>query len=264
MLREKLFSPMVRKEIESEWRTREISRIEGFSDAVFGFAVTLLVVALEVPRTSGELLEAMRGFGGFLLTFGILYSIWYKQFLFFRKFGLEDRTTVVLNGLLLVVVLFFVYPLKFLLGYMVNRLLGGSRVVTLPGGHVVPAIEPGHYPILFMIYGLGFAAVFCVFALLYLHAYKKRDELKLSPLEAYDTLDSLRTYLWMAVVGTVIGITNALSFAISAVRSDKGQIAVAVVQLAAAAQLLRSRSTRRKRRDKFLEEQSRAVPESAN
>ena len=30
-------------------RGREVSRIEGFSDAVFGFALTLLVVSLEVP-----------------------------------------------------------------------------------------------------------------------------------------------------------------------------------------------------------------------
>src|SRR5436305_11041453 len=112
-LRERLFSPFVQKELQTEWRGRDVSRIEGFSDAVFGFAVTLLVVALEVPRTSGELLDTMRGFGGFLFTFGILFSIWYRQFIFFRRYGLEDKTTMILNGALLVVVLFFVYPLKF-------------------------------------------------------------------------------------------------------------------------------------------------------
>jgi uncharacterized membrane protein len=132
-LREKLFSPFVQKELQTEWRGRDISRIEGFSDAVFGFAVTLLVVALEVPRTSGELLDTMRGFGSFLITFAILFSIWYRQFIFFRRYGLEDRTTVALNGVLIVVVLFFVYPLKFIFTAMISR-IEGIKVITLADG----------------------------------------------------------------------------------------------------------------------------------
>lgn len=48
------------------WRSHEITRVEGFSAAVFGFAVTLLIVSLEVPKTSTELLSAMRGFGAFV------------------------------------------------------------------------------------------------------------------------------------------------------------------------------------------------------
>lgn len=32
-------------------RGKEVSRVEGLSDAVFGFAITLLVVSLEVPKT---------------------------------------------------------------------------------------------------------------------------------------------------------------------------------------------------------------------
>jgi uncharacterized membrane protein len=36
---------------------REVSRIEGLSDAVFGFEITLLVVSLEVPNTFDELLD---------------------------------------------------------------------------------------------------------------------------------------------------------------------------------------------------------------
>ena len=42
-------------------RSREVSRVEGLSDAVFGFAITLLVVSLEVPKTFAELTESMRG-----------------------------------------------------------------------------------------------------------------------------------------------------------------------------------------------------------
>ena len=61
-----LRTQLARNDIESgafRWRSHEISRVEGLSDAVFGFAITLLVVSLEVPKTFNELLEAMRGFG---------------------------------------------------------------------------------------------------------------------------------------------------------------------------------------------------------
>src|SRR2546430_15809722 len=77
------------------WRSREIARVEGFSDACFGFAVTLLIVSLEVPKTSTELLATMRGFGSFVITFFMLASLWYSQFTFHRRYGLEDRVTVV-------------------------------------------------------------------------------------------------------------------------------------------------------------------------
>ena len=134
MLRDKLAERHHHKPHEFRWRSREISRLEGLSDAVFGFAITLLIVALEVPRTSGELLETMRGFLSFALTFAMLYVVWYRQFVFFRRYGLEDRTTAILNGALLFVVLFFVFPLKFLFGTMVERLVEWEMFAPMGGG----------------------------------------------------------------------------------------------------------------------------------
>jgi uncharacterized membrane protein len=204
MLREKMVGHHIHKPHEFRWRSREISRLEGLSDAVFGFAITLLIVSLEVPKTSGELLETMRGFASFAITFTLLYLLWYRQFTFFRRYGLEDPPTVALNGALLFVILFFVFPLKFILGTMVGRLLGAGKTIRLPNGAVERVIEPGHLPLLMTIYGLGFTAISLIFALLYAHAYRKRHELDLNELEVFDTLRTLEATGHTVVIGCFV------------------------------------------------------------
>ena len=59
------------------WRGQDVSRVEAFSDAVFAFAITLLVVTLQVPRTFDGLFAAMRGFFAFAICFALLLSVWY-------------------------------------------------------------------------------------------------------------------------------------------------------------------------------------------
>src|SRR5580765_3000292 len=162
MIREKLIEKGIGKN-KFRWRSHEISRIEGLSDAVFGFAITLLVVSLEVPKTFNELLEAMHGFGAFAICFTLLFFVWYNQYKFFRRYGLKDTVTVVLNGALLFVVLFYVYPLKFLFTAVVDRFTGGHGEVRLPNGNVVPMIENNEQMASLMtIFNLGYLAVFGV------------------------------------------------------------------------------------------------------
>jgi uncharacterized membrane protein len=182
--------------------------LEGLSDTVFGFAITLLIVSLEVPRTSGELLDTMRGFLAFALTFAVLYSLWHRQFIFFRRYGLEDGRVVLLNGALLLFVLFFVFPFKFLANALANRVLGLGKMVVLSDGRTVPAIQPADWPALFAIYGLGFAAIFAVFGALHYHAYTKRDELQLNPVEVHDTRESIRLFIINAVLGVIVGFNG--------------------------------------------------------
>jgi uncharacterized membrane protein len=168
------------------WRGTEITRLEAFSDAVFAFSVTLLVVSLEVPKTFRELMDAMRGFVSFGVCFALLANVWFSHMRFFRRYGLQTPWVVFLNCALLFFVLFYVYPLKFLFGAM---LLGGG-----PG-------DASEARTLLIVYGSGFAAVFLVLALLYLYAWSKGAALALSPLELGRTRRSLLNHAAMVVIG---------------------------------------------------------------
>jgi uncharacterized membrane protein len=169
----------VPKTSRNEHYRREVSRVEGFSDAVFAFAITLLVVSLEVPKTFSELLQVMRGFPAFAVSFALLFQIWWRHYLFFRNYDLEDAHTISLTGVLLFVVLFFVYPLKFLWSLVFAPLQG--RAIT---GDVIAV---GQMPILFGVYGAGVVATFGILAAMYSHAYRCRGDLDLTPVEIVNT-----------------------------------------------------------------------------
>lgn len=191
-------------------RGREVSRLEGLSDAVFGFAITLLVVSLEVPRTFSQLLELMRGFVAFAASFALLFLIWWYQYRFFRHYGLRDGTTLVLNGVLLFLVLFFVYPLKFVASFVIDHVvLGGGFVVTLADGSRAPVMELGQGAQMMTVYGLGYVSVMTVFAMLHLHAWRRREALELNEVERFDTVGNLRELLLSAGVG-VLSVTIAV------------------------------------------------------
>jgi uncharacterized membrane protein len=182
---------------------KDVSRVEALSDGVFAFAITLLVVSLEVPRTFDELLVTMRGFLAFAITFAMLFHVWHTQYRFFRRYGLNDNFTIWMTALLLFVVLFYVYPLKFVWTFMVNALLGLGTKVETSAGQFEPVVRGEQIPMMLIVYGAGFAAVFAIFALLYLNAYRKRGALELSELEGHDTVSALQENALMSLVGLV-------------------------------------------------------------
>lgn len=204
MIREKLIAKSIGDNKKFRWRSHEISRIEGLSDAVFAFAVTLLVVSLEVPRTFGELMYAMRGFGAFAISFTLLFIVWFNQYKFFRRYGLQDNVTVLLNGVLLFVVLFYVYPLKFVFTLMVNSFTGGDGSIRLPNGAIEHMVENrDQIAVLMIIFGAGYIAVFGVFVLLYWRAYRQRSVLALNELEVFDTREDIQESALNVGIGTL-------------------------------------------------------------
>jgi uncharacterized membrane protein len=203
---------MARSTIPRDWigfrlRGQEVTRLESFSDAVFGFALTLLVVSLDVPKSFSDLMATMRGFPAFALCFLFLGLLWNGHYKFCRRYGLDDGTARFLTCVMLFLVLFYVYPLKFLFNFSVTGLFfnGSSQPLS---------ITRSEYSTLLVIYGLGFAAVYLALTLLYLHAWRLRDALGLNDLERFDT----RYQIFRLVTLTAFGIIAAVLACIPVLR----------------------------------------------
>ena len=174
-------------------RRHEVSRLEAFSDAAFAFALTLLVVSLDVPRSYGELMLLMKGFFSFACCFALLVWIWHEHNMFFRSYGLQDALTVALNGALLFVVLFYVYPLRFLTQALVGPMVG---LQAYDWRDVDGAA-------LMVLYSSGVLVLFVVFILLHWHAWRQRRALELDPVEELQLRYSTRSHAISAGIAVV-------------------------------------------------------------
>jgi uncharacterized membrane protein len=159
---------------------------------VFGFALTLLVVQLDTPMNMAELRNLAGSFLPFSLTFAMVTWIWYLHNQFFRRYGLQDAWTVFLNSSLLFVVLFYVFPLKFLALALVGPL-------TMTSG--IPDQTGIDGPMLMTLYSGGVLYIFTTFVLLHLHARSKRTELGLTRAEEVQLNYGLRGHLISAGLG---------------------------------------------------------------
>jgi len=182
-------------------RHHEISRLEAFSDAVFGFALALLAVSAEPPASYAQLVDRMSGGLSFACCFTLLVWIWYEHNVFFRRYGLQDAGTIVLNSALLFVVLLYVYPLKFMFDSLFAQ--------WLPRANAPQRMQVWEFANAAAIYSTGFIVIFVLFALLHRRALARRDELELSEVEVFDARAAIGHHVISAAVG-VVSLTIAL------------------------------------------------------
>jgi len=190
-------APTIKAE-EFRIRGHDVSRLEALSDGVFALALTLLIVRADVPETYKDLMHAVRGFPAFAICFSVLIWIWHAHYTFFRRYALHDHTTIVLNCSLLFVVLFYVYPLKYVFGLFIAGIMG------IDDGRGSTTVEEGRS--LFTIYGLGFAVVWAIMGLMHAHAYRVRRSLDLNPMEELLT----RAQIGQSISRVLIGVASIL------------------------------------------------------
>lgn len=194
--------------VENGFRLRglNMTRIETFTDAAFAFALTLLVVSMDVPRSYADLQRALAGIPAFALSFAILMVFWHGHHTWSRRYGLDDFATIALSCLLVFTVLIYVYPLKFMFRVFVGWMLWITTGQTSEIG-----IERNQLDAMFMIYGCGFTAMSVALLLLYAHAWRRRATLGLNAIERFDTCAYMQAWGVCALVG-VLSVSLALLF----------------------------------------------------
>ncbi|GMN10162.1 hypothetical protein MTsPCn9_14230 [Croceitalea sp. MTPC9] len=185
------------------YRGLETSRLENLTDAIFGFAITLLVISSQVPNTYIELQASMYSFIGFIFCIILLLGIWDNHHNFYLHYGLQDRKTKILNFLFLFVLLFYVYPLKYLFSFLGTSIYAkiklsfgdDSEALQLVLNELRNAsLNVSQWADLTIRFGLGLFLIYTFLFAMHLHAFKKRKELELSPRETYITKTFIQAY----------------------------------------------------------------------
>lgn len=195
MLRKRLFGQSA-----SQFRIRgkEIQRIETFSDAIFAFSISLLIMSLEVPQTFKELEFTLQSFLPFCATVLLVVLFWREQGRYFRYYGFNDSLVIWINILLLVVILFYVYPLKFLFSLLLSMV---THINYFPGAGNETIIERNDFPKLVMVYSIGYAVIWFLFLIMYEIAWHRREKLQLNNYEAAATRKELRGAFFNCCIG---------------------------------------------------------------
>ena len=179
-------------------RRHQPTRLEGFVDSAFAFAVTLIVISIgHVPNDVPEMLQALRGLPTFAVCFLLIARFWQMHRYWSRHYDIEDATAVRLSLILVFLVLVYVYPLRLLFSLTFGSMTDGWLVEKEIVIHNLDEMRAAY-----VVFGIGLAAIATVFALMFRHALKCSTGIGLSEEEMIVT--RARMLSWMCTGGVAL------------------------------------------------------------
>ena len=172
-------------------RRHQPTRLEGFIDSAFAFAITLVVISTgHAPTSVAEMLQSLRGLPTFAACFLLIARFWASHRDWSRHYDLEDSTGVALSLLLVFLVLIYVYPLHLLFAFLFAGLSHSWLMDQNIDLHDAWQLRAAY-----VVYGVGFVAIALVFAQLFRHALQHSAEIGLNAAERVVT--QMRAALWL-------------------------------------------------------------------
>ena len=185
-------------------RSENDTRLESLSDGVFALAIAITLLSSSSPSNYDELLNFVADIVPFGLSILFIFMIWIRQKEYFNHYGLYDKRSRNLNLLLLFFVLFYTYPLKFLMSWIIKfftiAFSGGLRERYQELNSIVPFEKISQ---LMIVYGIGFICVFGCLYFLYRHAENQSQQLKLSEREVLETTFAKNDFSAVIIVGMI-------------------------------------------------------------
>ncbi len=170
------------------YRGATASRLDNLTDAVFGIAITLLIFNLANPNSFEDLLTFTKTLPAFLISISFLVLIWKEHLEFSEIYTLNDTRLTILNTIFIALVIFYVYPLRFLTLFLTNTFFNTDIDVSIQGEQV---------PYLMIYYGFVAFALYFVLYLFYRRADTIKNELNFSKFEAFYTKNQKQRLLIM-------------------------------------------------------------------
>lgn len=157
------------------------NRIEALSDAIFGLALTFLVVKMEIPKNYAEFESMSHGFVGFFVTFIMLFIIWNNQGRTLNAITHVDAVFKLLTACFLFTILFFVFPLKYLFTMSVEILLPMTNVEH----SIIETLSLSQIKQLIQTFSQSIIAIFGLLMLMHIYIFFNQGKLILCHPEAF-------------------------------------------------------------------------------
>ena len=185
------------------WRGEAVTRIENLSDIVFALAFGMLISAASPPQTMADLSGFLFSIIPVTAAFAVLIGLWNSHFTFFRRYGVADNRIIFLNAVLLFTVLYLAYPLRFAFDSLFAAITGMSGNGAQIQRMQMTFEDSGK---ILAYFGIGFAFVHALFALMHQHVIKKQALLALSDYELITTKQSVFSHWGNVVVALFVAV----------------------------------------------------------